>query len=100
MVEIEKNGRIVLKFSGRLDATNAGEVSQRVDPALENIDRDLELNVEKLEYISSAGLQVVLKCAKAAKAAGQETYLHGATGNVLEIFRISGFLTFLKEENG
>ncbi len=100
MVEIDKNGRIIIKFSGRLDATNAGEVSQRINPALENIDRDLELDVEKLEYISSAGLQVILKCAKAAKTAGQETYLHGAAGNVLEIFRISGFLTFLKEENG
>ena len=99
MVNMEKTGqRIVISFAGRLDATNAQQVSRQIDPALETIDRDVELNMEKLEYISSAGLQVVLKCAKAAKAAGRETWLHGATGNVLEIFRLSGFLTFLKEE--
>lgn len=97
MVEIEKNDRLVIRFSGRLDTTNAEQTSLLVDKGLEQIDRDIELDVEKLEYISSAGLQVVLRCAKAAKAANKETYLHGASGNVLEIFRISGFLTFLKE---
>ena len=98
MIQIEKATRLVITFSGRLDATNSQQASERIDKVLENIDRNLELNVEKLEYISSAGLQVVLKCAKATKAAGKETYLHGASGNVLEIFRLSGFLTFLKEE--
>ena len=98
MIQIEKATRLAITLSGRLDATNSQQASEQIDKALENIDRDLELNVEKLEYISSAGLQVVLKCAKAAKAAGKETYLHGVTGNVLEIFRLSGFLTFLKED--
>jgi len=98
MIEIVKNNRINIIISNRLDATNSAEAAQTVESALENPDRDIVLNVEKLEYISSAGLQVILKCAKAAKAAGKEIYLHGATGNVLEIFRLSGFLTFLKEE--
>ncbi len=97
MVEIEKKERLVLKFIDRLDATNAEETSDAISKDLETLDRDIELEVNKLEYISSAGLQVILKCAKAAKAAGKEIYLHGAKGNVLEIFRLSGFLTFLKE---
>ena len=97
MVEIEKKERLVLKFIGRLDATNAEETSDTISKELEAPDRDIELEVSRLEYISSAGLQVILKCAKAAKVAGKETFLHGAKGNVLEIFRLSGFLTFLKE---
>lgn len=97
MVEIEKKERLVLKFIDRLDATNAEETSDAISKDMETLDRDIELEVNNLEYISSAGLQVILKCAKAAKAAGKEIYLHGAKGNVLEIFRLSGFLTFLKE---
>ena len=97
MVEIEKKERLVLKFIGRLDATNAEEASDAISKELETPDRDIELAMGHLQYISSAGLQVILKCAKAAKAAGKEIYLHGAKGNVLEIFRLSGFLTFLKE---
>jgi len=98
MVEIEKDNRLVIKLYDRLDATNAEETSKIVTKELEVLDRDIVLDVSKLEYISSAGLQVILACAKAAKAAGKETFLHGAKGNVLEIFRLSGFLTFLKEE--
>jgi anti-anti-sigma factor len=98
MVEIKKNNQLVIKLYDRLDATNAEETSEVVSKELEALDRDIVLDVSKLEYISSAGLQVVLKCAKAAKAVGKETFLHGAKGNVLEIFRLSGFLTFLKED--
>ncbi len=97
MVEIEKKERLVLKFIDRLDATNAEETSDAISKEMETLNQDIELEVNRLEYISSAGLQVILKCAKAAKAAGKEIYLHGAKGNVLEIFRLSGFLTFLKE---
>ncbi|UBM61081.1 STAS domain-containing protein [Candidatus Sulfidibacterium hydrothermale] len=98
MVEIEKNEQLVIKFGKRLDATNAEQTAEKIGKELENLDKDIMLDVSRMEYISSAGLQVVLKCAKAAKAAGKETYLHGAKGNVLEIFRLSGFLTFLKAE--
>ncbi len=97
MVEIEKDNQLVIKLYDRLDATNAEETSEIVSKELEALDRDIVLDVSKLEYISSAGLQVVLKCAKAAKAAGKDTFLRGAKDNVLEIFRLSGFLTFLKE---
>ncbi len=98
MVEIEKDKQLVIKFYDRLDATNAEETSEIVSRELDAPDRDIVLDVSKLMYISSAGLQVILKCAKAAKAAGKDTFLRGAKGGVLEIFRLSGFLTFLKED--
>ncbi len=98
MVEIEKDKQLIIKFYDRLDATNAEETSEIVSRELDALDREIVLDVSKLMYISSAGLQVILKCAKAAKSAGKETFLHGAKGNVLEIFRLSGFLTFLKED--
>ncbi len=98
MIKIEKNDRLTIYISDRLDATNSTKAAQTIENTLETLDADIVLDVGKLNYISSAGLQVVLKCAKAAKAAGKEIFLHGAHGNVLEIFRLSGFLTFLKEE--
>lgn len=97
MIQIEKEKQLVVKFYDRLDATNAEQTAETISKELNPLDRDIVLDVEKLEYISSAGLQVVLKCAKAAKASGKEIFLRGAKGNVLEIFRLSGFLTFLKE---
>lgn len=95
-VEVDKNEQLVIRFFHRLDATNAEEVSEHISSDLESLDRDVVLDVNGLEYISSAGLQVVLKCAKAAKASGKDIFLTGAKDNVMEIFRISGFLTFLQ----
>ncbi|MFP4333323.1 MAG: STAS domain-containing protein [Campylobacterales bacterium] len=97
MIEIVKNEDLVIKIKDRLDATNSSEAMQAVDEALKDLKYDVRLDVSELEYISSAGLQVVLKCAKISKSAGREIYLVGAKDGVLEIFKISGFLSFLKE---
>ena len=58
MVEIEKDKQLVIKFYDRLDATNAEETSEIVSRELDAPDRDIVLDVSKLMYISSAGLQV------------------------------------------
>jgi anti-anti-sigma factor len=96
MLNIEQKDRLIIRLSGYLDATNSDEAAEKVKAALEGLDRDVLIDVEELEYISSAGLQVVLYAAKAANAIGKQSYLKGAGGNVLEIFKLSGFLTFLK----
>ncbi|WP_456451254.1 STAS domain-containing protein [Hydrogenimonas sp.] len=97
MIDIVKEEKLRIAFAGRLDATNAAEAMTRVGEGLETLDRDVLLDLGALEYISSAGLQVLLKCAKAAQAAGRGLYLGGANPNVREILKISGFLTFMKE---
>lgn len=97
MVEIIKDEKLTIKITDRLDATNSTEAMEIVTKALDRLDRDIKLDVSELEYISSAGLQVILKCAKSSKSVGREIYLFGAKDGVLEIFKISGFLTFIKE---
>lgn len=97
MIDIRRDKELIIKIEDKLDATNSQDVMDIVSKALEGLNCDIKLDVSKLEYISSAGLQVILKCAKASKSAGKEIYLFGAKGGVLEIFKISGFLTFIKE---
>ena len=97
MVDIMDGERVEVAFKKRLDATNASEAMEQLRRGLEGLDKDLLLNMQALEYISSAGLQVILFCAKAAQKAGKETYVSGMNASVLEILNISGFLTFLKD---
>jgi len=97
MIEIKKDQQIVIKISGRLDATNADAAHEVVVNEISSINRDILVDVSSLKYISSAGLQIVLYIAKQAKAAGKQSLLQGAKGEVWEIFKLSGFLTFLKE---
>ena len=97
MIEITKANQLIISISERLDATNFESAQTQINEEIELIDTDVLLDVSKLEYLSSAGLQVILQIAKDAKAAGKTVYLKGAKEGVWEIFKLSGFLTFLKE---
>jgi len=97
MIEVHKNGTIVIEISERLDSMNADEAKETVISALSGLESDVIIDVSRLTYISSAGLQVILKCAKTAQEHHKECFLKGASGTVREIFQVSGFLTFLKE---
>ena len=87
----------MIVLSDRLDSMNADEAKEIVTTSLKNLESDIVLDVNNLGYISSAGLQVVLKCAKIAQEYHKECFLRGANGTVREIFQVSGFLTFIKE---
>ena len=97
MITIDKEKNFLITLSDRLDAMNADEAKEQVLNALVDVDRDVVIDVKALDYISSAGLQVVLKCAKIAEENEKQCFLKGAKGTVKEIFQVSGFLTFLKE---
>ena len=96
MVNIYRDEKLPrIAFSDRLDTTNSADASKVVKDALKQINTNLILDVSKLNYISSAGLQVILLCAKDMSSKGRKVYLYGAKDDVLDIFEISGFLTFL-----
>jgi len=97
MVEIKKEEQLIVHLSDRLDATNAEAAREIIVDSINKIETDVLIDVNDLKYISSAGLQVILYLAKETKAAGKQTLLRGAKGEVWEIFKLSGFLTFLKE---
>lgn len=86
-----------ISISGRLDATNSADISEEISANLEAIKGELVFDMSDLDYISSAGLQVVLMCAKFMKAKSKKVYLLGANEDILEIFQISGFLTFINK---
>ena len=96
MIETQTGKNIFVILSGRIDAMNADEAKETVIKELVDIDRDIVIDVTDLDYISSAGLQVVLKCAQLAELNHKKCFLKGAEGTVKEIFQVSGFLTFLK----
>lgn len=84
----EKNDWKVLALVGRLDRVNAEDVGKLAD---ENLDAagKFAVDLAGLEYISSAGIRVLLRLAKKAKAEGKEFAICGATGFVKEVIEDS-----------
>lgn len=89
-VEKKQNGEeVTLLVSGRVDTTNAKEFESEVTVKMEGA-KSLILDFAELEYISSAGLRVVLSIIKQMKNQGTLA-IKNANEMVKEIFEVTGF---------
>jgi anti-sigma B factor antagonist len=96
---IEKNingTSAALKIIGRLDTATAPELEATVDGYVASI-TELVLDCGALEYVSSAGLRVILKAQKLMNAKGSMK-LTNVNETVMEVFDITGFADILTIE--
>ena len=87
---------LTLIVSGRLDTQTAPELENELDTSLAGI-KDLTFDLTALDYVSSAGLRVILKAQKAMNAQGSMKLI-GVNDNIMEVFDITGFLDILTIE--
>ncbi len=88
--------KAVLALAGRLDTTTAPEVEAAVKAVLNGL-TELVFDFANLEYISSAGLRVLLSAQKAMNAQGQMT-VRNVNDVVMEILEVTGFSEILTIE--
>ena len=96
---IEKNlngNSLTLNLAGRLDTATAPELDAVVDSSMAGV-QDLILDMEALEYISSAGLRVILKAQKIMNTKGSMKLVH-VNETIMEVFDITGFVDILTIE--
>ena len=86
----------VLKIVGRLDTTTAPELEAAIDGCVAGI-KELVLDCAALEYVSSAGLRVILKAQKLMNAQGAMKLIH-VNEAIMEVFDITGFADILTIE--
>lgn len=87
---------LTMKLGGRLDTTTAPELEKAFEENME-VSKDLILDMKELEYISSAGLRVLLAAQKKMNQAGKMK-LTGVSDEVMEVFEITGFSDILTIE--
>ena len=90
------NDAATLIVSGRLDTQTAPELERELDGVLSGL-KELTFDFANLEYVSSAGLRVILKAQKAMNAQGSMK-LTGVNDSIMEVFDITGFLDILTIE--
>ncbi|MDD6207619.1 MAG: STAS domain-containing protein [Clostridiales bacterium] len=93
LVSRENEGELIL--SGRLDANSAPEAEPIFREVAERFDRVI-LNMEQLDYISSAGLRVIKILHMAMKKKDGELVLSNVNKMVMEVFELVGFAGLLK----
>lgn len=92
-----KNGsKLLIEVAGRLDTTTAPQLDAEVKDSISDI-TELEFDFSNLEYISSAGLRVLLSAQKIMNKQGSMV-IHGASDDLMEIFDVTGFIDILTIE--
>jgi anti-anti-sigma factor len=86
----------VVAVTGNLDSKTSPEAQQALDGVLAAGARKVALDCTALDYISSAGLRVLLGTAKRLGTSGGALRLFGLNESVREVFEISGFSAILK----
>ena len=85
----------VFNLKGRLDSNTSPELEAVIASQIENGSNSMIINFENLDYISSAGLRVILKTTKDLKRREGKLMLCAMQDYVKEVFEIAGFDTFL-----
>lgn len=96
-IEKKLNGQsATLVVVGRLDTQTAPELEKELDGVVSGL-KELTFDMTGLEYVSSAGLRVILKAQKLMNAQGSMK-LTGVNDSIMEVFDITGFLDILTIE--
>ena len=96
MLNIEKNinaAELNIALSGRLDTTTAPELEKELKASMD----DVTSLMKALEYISSAGLRVLLSAQKVMNKQGKMT-VKNVNETIMEIFEVTGFSEILTIE--
>ena len=82
-----------IALEGRLDTSTAPQLEAERKASLPDV-TELELDFSGLEYISSAGLRVLLSAQKTMNKQGKMT-IHHVNETIMEVFEITGFVDIL-----
>ena len=90
------NNAVTLILSGRLDTQTAPALEDELVSVLPGV-KELTFDMTSLEYVTSAGLRVILKAQKVMNTQGSMKLI-GVNDSVMEVFDITGFLDILTIE--
>lgn len=98
-IEKKENGNeIILRPAGRLDTTTAPQFEEQINAVSKDAER-LILDFQELEYLSSAGLRVLLSAHKGFMKRGSgEMIIRHVNETIQEVFEVTGFMEIFNIE--
>ena len=89
--------KLTIALEGRLDTTTSPQLEAEMHPSIDDA-TELTFDLEKLAYISSAGLRVLLSAQKIMNKQGSMT-IKNVCPEIMDIFDVTGFVDILNIEN-
>jgi anti-sigma B factor antagonist len=95
IIETKQDNISIFKLNGRLDSNTSPEFENKIFEAIQSGSRSMIIDFKALDYISSAGLRVILKAAKELKRSGGRILLCSMESYIKEVFEVAGFDSFI-----
>lgn len=92
LIDEKKRGVFVVRLAGRLDSATSGDCEKKLDTLIKGGAHTLLLNLEKLDYISSMGLRVILSARKALAARKGSVALSHLQPQIAKVFEMADIL--------
>ena len=95
----ELDDMMIVTMIGSLDTAAAIEAEETLKPATtEGMVKDIAFECKELEYIASSGLRILLDVLKKTKAKGKRVILRNVNDDILNVFKITGFINLFEFE--
>lgn len=91
--------KFLVTLEGELDTAAAVEVEQLLQPLYKTDGRDVIIECANLEYIASSGLRILISILKGAKAGGSRVVMKHVNDDIMNVFRLTGFIDLFEFEN-
>ena len=92
--ETLEGSQVIISVAGEIDGSNVGEFEAALKGAMEKAP-EMILDLQELEYVSSAALRVFLLIRKLTEGMGHSMVIRNVTEDVMEIFSVTGFVNLL-----
>lgn len=89
----KRDGKIVATLIGELNTAAAIDVEKALQPLYESKGVDVVIDCEKLEYIASSGLRILMSILKKTKAGGSKVTLLNVNDEVRTVFELTGLIS-------
>lgn len=91
-IELEEiEHRVILRISGRVDAASAPILERKINSLIEENHIHLLLDFNRVDYLSSAGMRVLLATLKNVKSKKGDLILFGVNEEVIDVIKMAGF---------
>jgi anti-anti-sigma factor len=94
----EKDDIILATLDGEMDTAAALEAENVLSPLYKSNGKDVVIECEKLEYIASSGLRILLSILKGAKLSGSRVVLRHVNEDIKNVFSLTGFISIFDLE--
>lgn len=94
----QEGEKLTVSVNGRIDTFTAPQLENEVSPILDGI-TDLVMDFSQVEYISSAGLRLLVAWQKTVAAKGGKLTVRHIADNILDIFKATGLTDFIAIES-